>query len=233
MGLLKKRKLHPSIWEIIFSLPKTIWFNHKVLPFKKAVKLPFFVSLHTRVKGVNKKNFICNIDKPSFGMSRIGVAGSETGLLIKKKSLVYIHNNGKIIINGSVALSRGIYLESNGGTIVLNDGVKVNTGCYIEAQNATIEIGENSSFGWNCTIKNCDGHTIVNNGEDLPNSGDIHIGKHCWLCAESSILKNGYLGDNCVLAYKAILTKKVSEKDNCLYAGIPAEIIKENINWKA
>lgn len=231
-NLLKKRKLHPSIWEIIFSLPKTIWFNHKVLPFKKAVKLPFFVSFHTKVKGVNKKNFIANIDKPSFGLCRIGIAGSETGLLIKNKSVIYIHNGGKIVINSSVALSRGIYLEANGGTITFGNEVKVNTGCYIESQNASIEIGDGTSFGWNCTVKNCDGHFIVEDGKELENKGDIHIGKHCWICSEASILKNGYLGDNCVLAYKSILTKKVSDKNGCLYAGTPAKLVKENITWK-
>ena len=110
--------------------------------------------------------------------------------------------------------------------------MKVNTGCYIEAQEAAIEIGDNCSFGWNVTIKNCDGHYIVSDGELLNNKGDIHIGKHCWLCAESSVLKNGYLGDDCVLAYKSILTKKVSEQSGCLYAGSPAKIIKEKITWQ-
>ena len=231
-NLLKKRKLHPSIWELLFSIPKTIWFNLKVLPFKQAIKLPFFVSLHTKVKGVNRKNFICNIKQAKFGLCRIGIAGSETGLFIKNKSAIYIHNGGKIYVNGVLALSRGIYLESNGGTIVFGDGVKMNTGCYVESQFSSITIGDNCSFGWNCTIKNNDGHTIIVDGVLQKNNGDIFIGKHCWICSEATILKNGFLGDDCVLAYKSLLTKKVSDKNNCLYAGVPATIIKENISWE-
>ena len=124
------------------------------------------------------------------------------------------------------------YLLLNNGTIIIGDSVKVNTGCYIESHNALIEIGNDTSFGWNCTIKNSDGHFIIDNGEELENKGDIHIGKHCWICSEASILKNGYLGDDCILAFKSILTKKISDKNGCLYAGIPAKIIKENITWK-
>lgn len=232
-SLLKKRRLHPSLLEIVCSLPKTLYFNLKVFPFKIAIKMPIFVSCHTKIKGVNRKNFICSLKKPKFGLCRIGISGSETGLLIKKKSLLYIHNGGKIIINGPISLSRGIYLEANGGIIFFGSDVKMNTGCYIEAEKSRIEIGNNCSFGWNCTLKNCDGHHVILNQQELINNGDIHIGNHCWICSESAILKNGYLPDNSVLAYKSLLTKKLSDKAGCLYAGFPAKIVKENIGWKA
>lgn len=229
---LRKRKLHPSILELMFSLPKTIWFNFKILPFNKALKLPFFVSCHTKIKGVNKQNFICNIQRPSFGYCRIGISGSETGLLIKNKSLLYIHNGGKIIVNGSICLSRGCYVEANNGVIVFGNNVKANTGFYIESEKSKIVIGDDCSFGWNCVVKNCDGHRIISGGAELNNNGDIHIGNHCWICSEASLLKNAYLPGNCVLAYKSLLTKKISDKQNCLYAGFPAKIVKENIEWE-
>lgn len=228
---LKKRRLHPSIFEIVFSLPKTLFFNLKVFPFKTAIKMPIFVSCHTRIKGVNRKNFLCSIDKPKFGVSRIGISGSETGLLIKKTSLLYIHNGGKIIINGPISISRGAYIEANAGSIIFGSNVKMNTGCYIESEKSVIEIGNDCSFGWNCVVKNCDGHFIYIKGEPTRNYGRIHIGNHCWVCSEASLLKNAYLPDNCVLGYKSLLSKKISEKTSCLYAGFPAKIIKEDINW--
>ena len=229
---LKKRRLHPSIFEIIFSFPKTLFFNLKVFPFKTAIKMPIFVSCYTKIKGVNKTNFICSLDNPKFGMCRIGISGSETGLLIKKTSLLYIHNGGKIIVNGPVSISRGAYIEANAGSIVFGKNTKMNTGCYIESEKSKIEIGDDCSFGWNCVVKNCDGHHIVLDNQVVKNHGDIYIGHHCWICSESSILKNAFLGNDCVLAYKSILTKKVSDRPGCLYAGSPAKIIKENINWE-
>ncbi len=228
---LKKRRLHPSIWELVLSIPKTIYFNFKVLPFKRAIKLPFFVSLHLKIKGVNRKNFITNFDKYSFGLCRIGISGSETGLLIKKKGLLFIHNGGKIFVNGPISLSRGIYLECNGGLITFGKDIKMNTGCYIESEKASITIGDSCSFGWNCVVKNCDGHHIICDGQPLSNKGDITIGNHCWICSEATILKTGYLGNDCVLAYRSLLTKKLSEDSNILYGGQPAKILKKNINW--
>ena len=232
-NMLKKRRLHPSIFEIIFSIPKSFFFNLKVFPFKTAIKMPIFISCYTKTKGINRKNFICSLQNPKFGLCRIGISGSETGLLIKKTSLLYIHNGGKIIINGPVSISRGAYIEANNGIITFGSDVKMNTGCYIEAELSNIEIGDNCSFGWNCVIKNCDGHHIYVDDKETKNNGDIHIGNHCWICSEASIFKNGYLPDDSVLAYKSFLSKKISDKPNCLYAGFPAKIIKENIEWKA
>lgn len=234
MSFLKKRRLHPSIWEILFSFPKSIFFNLKVLPFRQAIKIPFFVSRHTKIKGINRKNFICNFnkDKVKFGLCRIGISGSETGLMIKNKSLLYIHNNGKIYVNGSICLSRGIYLEANGGVIIFGNNIKMNTGCYIESEKSSITIGSDCSFGWNCTIKNCDGHHIVENGKIMDNHSDIYIGNHCWICSEATILKGGYLGDNCVLGYRSLLSKKISDKNGVIFAGQPAKIIKTDINWE-
>lgn len=231
-NLLKKRRLHPSLLELIFSFPKTIYFNFKVLPFKQALKLPYSVSCHLRIKGVNRKNFVSNFKSVSFGMCRIGISGSETGLLIKNKSLLYIHNGGNVVVNGPISLSRGIYIESNGGTVVFGSDVKMNTGCYIEAEKYNISIGSSCSFGWNCSIKNCDGHFILIDGMKCDNGGDIYIGNHCWVCSEATILKNGYLGNNCVLGYRSVLTKKVSAENNALYIGQPAKIVKRNINWE-
>lgn len=109
----------------------------------------------------------------------------------------------------------------------------MNAGCCVESEKASISIGDNCSFGWNCTVKNCDGHYIIVNGVKTSNRGDIYIGNHCWICSEATILKNGFLADDCVLAYRLVLMKKISDKNNILYGGRPAKIIKTNIKWDA
>ena len=231
MAVLRKRKLFPSLFELIFSLPKTIWFNFKVLPFKKAIKLPFFISCYTKIKGVNKKTFICNFDKPKTFMSRIGIAGSGQGFISTKRSAIYIKNGGKIIIEGTVGLSRNIYLEAKSGIIKIGDGFKANVNCHIASEKSSIIIGDNVVLGWDCCIKNCDGHHLIVNGENIDNSKDVIIGNHCWICSHATILKGGYLGNDCVLAYGSLLTKRICERSNLLYGGVPAKVIKEKVYW--
>ena len=35
---------------------KTIYFNFKVLPVKQALRLPYIVSYHVKLSGINRKN---------------------------------------------------------------------------------------------------------------------------------------------------------------------------------
>lgn len=228
---LKKRKLFPSLFECVFSLPKTIYFNFKVLPFKQAIKLPFFVSCYTKLHGVNKKTFICKFTNIKTFMSRIGIAGSGNGYILTKRSAIFIRPGGKVFVKGRVAFSRNIYIEAKGGTIVFGDNIKTNVNCHISSEKSNITIGDNTVFGWNCSIKNCDGHSIVDKKVSTVNHKDVHIGNHCWICSNSTILKGGFLADNCVLAYGSILTKKLSDTSNILYGGNPARVLKEDIEW--
>lgn len=231
LNFFEKRKLFPSLFECVMSIPKTIFFNFRVLPFRKAIKLPFFVSCYTKLKGVNKKSFICDFEDVHMFMSRIGIAGSGNGYIVSKRSAIFIKNQGKIIVKGPVGLSRNLYLEAKGGTIIFGSGVKMNVNCHIASEKALVEIGDETVFGWNCTIKNCDGHFVVEENQKKSNCSDVFIGKHCWICSNATILKGGYLGSNCILSYGSLLTKKVSHDSNLLYGGVPAHIIKKNVNW--
>lgn len=38
-----------------------------------------------------------------------------------------------------------------------------------------------------------------------------------------------FIGDNCILASKSLLTKSVTE--SCLVAGLPAKVVKTGVNW--
>lgn len=233
--LTKKRKsnIHPSYFELLLSIPKSILFNLKVLPFKQAIRLPIIVSYRAKLVGVKKSNFIVKFcSKPKFGSCRLGISGSESGYLLPKKSLILIRNGGKIIINGFFGFSRGIYLHCDDGIITFGSNFKANYNAHISCEHSSITFGDDCSLGWDCTIKTCDGHFVVSDVIKNANTGKIQIGNHCWICSKSSIIKNGFLGNDCILAYGSLLNKKVTDKNNILFAGQPAHIAKENINWE-
>jgi acetyltransferase-like isoleucine patch superfamily enzyme len=55
-----------------------------------------------------------------------------------------------------------------------------------------------------------------------------HIGKNCFIGARSIILPGVSIGDHVIVGAGSVITKDV--KSNCIVAGNPAKIIKENIN---
>ena len=86
-------------------------------------------------------------------------------------------------------------------------------------------------LGWKVTIKSDDGHYLIDNGKTKSKCAQVIIGEHVWLCSNSSLLKGSKIGNDCVVAYGSLITNKCFG-NNTLIGGIPAHIIKENIEWK-
>lgn len=56
---------------------------------------------------------------------------------------------------------------------------------------------------------------------------DVHIGDCCFIGAQAMIMPGVTIGDHVIVAARAVVTKDVPS--NCIVAGNPAKIIKENI----
>ena len=50
------------------------------------------------------------------------------------------------------------------------------------------------------------------------------IGSNCWIGAKATILDGVHIGDGCIVAAGAVVTK--SFPDNVIIGGVPAKIIK-------
>ncbi len=114
------------------------------------------------------------------------------------------------------------------------------------SQNAVISIGENNrlngttiqcktaiTIGNDCLIGSCmlidqDFHSIhatKRNNPEFIKSAPITIGNKVWLAGQSAILKGVTVGDEAVVAFRAVVTKNVPPKT--VAAGNPAQVVKE------
>lgn len=60
---------------------------------------------------------------------------------------------------------------------------------------------------------------------------DVHIGKNCFIGGNSLVLPGVTIGDSCIVAAGAVVTKDVPS--GCIVAGNPAKVIKTNIRTGA
>ena len=97
----------------------------------------------------------------------------------------------------------------------------------------TLSIGKDCMFASGITIRNYDGHEIIDltTGKTLNFATDINIGNNVWLGDNVTILKNTQIPNNCIIGCKSIVNKEIT-KSNCILAGTPARIIRENIKWE-
>lgn len=74
-------------------------------------------------------------------------------------------------------------------------------------------------------MRDSNGHRIMCNGNEIPNSKPIEIGHHVWICAETHILGGASLSDGSILGYGSLLKGQIHDK-RVVVAGNPARIVK-------
>lgn len=128
-----------------------------------------------------------------------------------------------------------VMTEAKGSKLIIGENFGINSGYFLfyKKENNKIEIGDDCMFSKNITIRTCDGHNIrsIETGEIINEDKDIKIGNHVWLGQDVSILKGVEIPDNTIIAFKSVVTKRFSE-ENTILAGIPAKIVKTNVNWE-
>ena len=58
----------------------------------------------------------------------------------------------------------------------------------------------------------------------------MKIGNKVWIATNALILPGVSIGDGAIVAAGAVVTKDVPAK--CMVAGVPARVIKSNVEWK-
>ncbi len=176
-------------------------------------------------------------------------------LFVYKKAASYVHPTAEVRIKhsffmnksygrqskakeGLFSLGKGAVFESNdmlvydGSTIVAHDHAKLHLGSgYINSKSEirsfnSITIGEDVAIAKEVIIRDGDLHKISNSVGTAP----IVIGNHVWIGTRAMILKGVTIGDGAVVAAGAVVTKDVPP--NCVVAGVPARVVKENITWE-
>lgn len=217
------------IFQIIISIPKTLYFNFRVFKIKYALRIPVYIHYNVELTQIYRNSIDINSKKISTFMIKIGIGGSNA--IKNTKSKIYISKNkkGKIIFEGNAKFSNGIVLYVNGGKLNFGDNFSSNKNCFLSCDNKLI-FGQNVLLGWNVTIRDSDGHKIIYS-EKKEKDNSVIIGNHVWICSNVDILKNTKIGNDCVIGYRSFVTNLLAG-NNKLIIGTPAKIIRNSISWE-
>lgn len=218
--------------KLILSLPKSIYFNFKVLPADQAVKLPVLVSYDTELRSLQAK---VNINCPvKYGMITIGMANGSFNIGSCRKSMLDLKKGGIWNFSGKAVLAKGVCV-SIGENAEFSVGPNfIGNANFLCSCSKKITFGSNSMVGWSCSVIDGDGHPIMSCDKpdvQINSPREIIIGDSVWLASNVSVLKGTVISDATVVAYGTTISGKY-DQTNVIIGGEKAKVIKNNIMFR-
>jgi acetyltransferase-like isoleucine patch superfamily enzyme len=182
-------------------------------------------------------NSIVNIDETVSGNISIDIYGCNNKLVIQKSTAI---NGYKLELRGnncSIEIGESCFL--NGIFRCRSDDSHIKIGSHTTMMNSRItcheagiiDIGVDCMFAGSVQMDNSDMHSIIDktSGQRINKAANIIIGNHVWLAEGVTVAKGCTIGSGSIAGAKAFVRGKVPE--NVIVAGVPAKIIRSNIDW--
>lgn len=153
---------------------------------------------------------------------------SDVGFM-HKYDRTYLNISGRLIFKGNYSIGKGCRFD------IGSDAVAEFGSGYVNAKTNFIimhglSIGDDCAISWGCEFLDEDFHELTYSGKRKKDPS-IRIGNHVWIGSNVTVLKGSKVPDECVVASGSVVCS-VFEKTNCLIAGNPARVIKENVKWR-
>lgn len=193
--------------------------------------------LYTLNFNTSGNNFLC---KGILIKSSVDIQGKgnqiliEQGVRLKNVNIVIMGSNNKLIIHKNVIFhEKGrIKLEDENNRIEIGEDTDF-VSCFfaVSDYNCNVIIGKNSMLSGEIIIRNSDVHSILNEENKRINPGrDVIIGDRVWIGYGANILKGSIIENDAIIGTQSVVSG-LHVPTNCIAAGNPAKIVKQNIHW--
>lgn len=124
------------------------------------------------------------------------------------------------------------FIEDDGNEIIIGAHTAICGKTHLAAIEGTkIQIGSDCLFSSNIHFQTGDAHSILDmEGRRVNWSADIVIGDHVWVGTKVTCLKGTQVAEHSIIGACALVSGQF-EQPNCILAGVPAKIVRRNINW--
>ena len=142
-------------------------------------------------------------------------------------SIFTLCDNAKLIINGQFKIFTGCRVIVNPGACLEVGSGFINANAHIVCLEK-IKIGNNVAIADSVKIRDSDNHQLLSFHHQK--TKPVEIGDNVWIGIGATILKGVKIGDGAVIAAGSVVTKDIPAR--CLAGGVPAKVIKTDIEWE-
>lgn len=142
-----------------------------------------------------------------------------------ERSTLYLGENAYLKLNGRFTMH-------GHSSIMIHDGAYLVIGNNTYLNGSSIDCSHHISIGNDCAI--ADDVRIMDESFHSVDSqiggGNVKIGNNVWIATGAMILPGVKIGDGAIVAAGAVVTKDVPPR--CMVAGVPAKVVKEDVEWR-
>lgn len=169
----------------------------------------------------------------------IRIKGSNNTLIIGdfarlSGTTIYINgsNNRITIGDWSYLGETDLFMEDDGGSIAIGSRTKFLGKTHLAViEGTSITIGEDCLFSSDIQLRTGDSHSVLDlQGRRINESRDIVLGDHVWVGTKAFLNKGTKVASHSIVGACAMVTKAFDEP-NCALAGVPARIVKRDVDW--
>lgn len=217
-------KILPLIKELLkTNLVTTIWFNLKVLPFKQAIRFPFFIYGRFLLRSFDGSVSInSRVIRP--GMIKIGKRNWYVSTSIARTIWTV---NGDLVFHGTTKFLHGSYLlVARGARLEMGIRGMMGSNVHIIVFDKVI-LGNDVEIAWDVQIMDTSFHYIesLENGTVSSLTKPIIIGNNVWIGNRCTISKGTILPSYSIVASNSLCNRDFTDNCDCiLIAGCPAVV---------
>jgi len=173
----------------------------------------------------------------SQGTGRIVVEGCDNRLKIPGISVhfggfIHLQNGADVELGGDLNAHNLFIHAAKGAVLRIGRQTGFNgTVRLLMHEPATLTIGDGALFGSDVDVTISDMHSIidVSTGRRLNPPRDVRIGNRVWIGQRCMILKGVDIGDGAAIGAGSVVTRSIP--GNCVAAGNPAHVVRQNATW--
>lgn len=204
------------------NIPKTIYWNFKLFPFKIAKRLPVFIGYHVEFKNVSRGKIKLKSQTPKRGTVRLGIISFPMFSKKGVSTLIRIENGSCIELGDNIEVAPGCSLIATlGGNIEMGSDVTISMFCLLYT-NKDIKIGSHIRMGWMCQIYDTAFHCMIDteNGNIKNPAKRIVIEDNVWLANRVTVVAGAYIPTFTTAASQSFVNKDFSKIGKGVFGGI-------------
>lgn len=216
------------------------WYKKRPIVIDNIEDFLLFDEENTEFPGIGNKNFLFIHKNSSIPYGSISLEGSgniaviSSGVSLSKSKIHAAGKNSLIFLGQNVRMTKcSIRLASRGNCFSVGEGTTWESGtASIMEDEIYLAIGRDCMFSSNIEMMTSDKHPIFDRstGARLNKPGSIIIEDNVWMGRNVKIGKGVQLKHDGIIGQGSLVTK--STTSYCAYAGIPARLIRENVEWR-